>query len=339
MYFLLIIICLTTPTAGVADTIGTCDNSCSNSNSSSTSLYELYCCQSANKGKAIKRVENNRRSYIICPPEKPNSCPLESCEDILTRYKQAPSGYYDIQLSNGSVVSVYCDMEGQYCDNEGGWTRIAYLNMTQPNAVCPEGLEQLSFTDFSHDLCGRSLSQPNCNSASFDSYFIPYTRVCGQVRGYQYGHTDGLFDPSASIDRYVAGVSITYSVNQQRQHIWTYVSGENQDQSQNDDCPCNTGSSVVVPSFVGSDYYCESGHGTNLPNKVFPAEILFPNDVLWDGKNCDYLEGPCCTESNLPWFYKNLPVTTTSDIEVRVCGNGGSSGEDVPLDIIEIFVK
>ena len=36
---------------------------------------------------------------------------------------------------NGSLVKVYCDVEGTNYGNITGWTRVAYLNMIQPNAI------------------------------------------------------------------------------------------------------------------------------------------------------------------------------------------------------------
>ena len=45
-----------------------------------------------------------------------------SCSYIFNSTSSDLSGYYTIQASNGSLISVYCDMEGQ-CDGKGGWTR------------------------------------------------------------------------------------------------------------------------------------------------------------------------------------------------------------------------
>ena len=323
-----------------------CIGSCSNPRNL---MYEELCCDPDNLGDVIRITggEGNRDKYISCPSILSTACNkrivgYSSCQEVLNNNSSAPSGFYNIIVTNGSTISLYCDMEGVNCDGEGGWTRIGYLNMTEPDATCPDGLEQNSYDDINHDLCGKTLPQEQCNSTFFETNSINYTKVCGQVRGYQYGHTDGFFilDPPATIDDYVAGVSITYyNENRQRQHIWTYVSGENQDQILEDDCPCNTGSSVIVPSFVGNDYYCESGHGTNLTNKLpAPFEILYPTDPLWDGEDCNYLESPCCTNPRLPWFVKALNETTNSDIELRICGNN-ENGEDVPIDIVEIFVK
>ena len=36
-----------------------------------------------------------------------------------------------------------------------------------------------------------------------------------------------------------------------------------------------------------------------------------------------------------PWFCKQLPQTTTDDIEVRICGDQGIANEDTPVELIE----
>ena len=64
-----------------------------------------------------------------------------SCAAILSGNPSAPSGYHRITTTNGSSIQVYCDMEGTNCGGEGGWTRVAYVNMTQPGATCPQELE------------------------------------------------------------------------------------------------------------------------------------------------------------------------------------------------------
>ena len=42
----------------------------------------------------------------------PPGCRNRSCLEILHCFPSAPSGYYQIHAANGSVVKVYCDMEG-----------------------------------------------------------------------------------------------------------------------------------------------------------------------------------------------------------------------------------
>ena len=50
----------------------------------------------------------------------------------------------------------------------------------------------------------------------------------------------------------------------------------------------------------GSHYYCKSGN----PISDDKSRILYANDTLWDGQQCNGLEGPCCpANSTTPWFY------------------------------------
>ena len=75
-------------------------------------------------------------------------------------------------------------------------------------------------------------------------------------------------------------------------------------------CPCATGSpdkcevgvsyAAVVPAFVGSDFYCESGN----PTIAKWTPIVYTDDVLWDGKQCGGSEEPCCTPDPefIPYF-------------------------------------
>ena len=58
---------------------------------------------------------------------------------------------------------------------------------------------------------------------------------------------------------YLDGVSITRG--SPRKHIWSFASGLTEQQTDQYVCPCNVGATSLshTPSFVGNDYYCESG--------------------------------------------------------------------------------
>ena len=101
-------------------------------------------------------------------------------------------------------------------------------------------------------------------------------------------------------------------------------------------CPCSQGSlqNSTVPSFIGNDYFCESGYP--VPNGKVSAKF-YADDPLWDGKGCGPIEQICCQVSGLPWFHKVLNSTTTDYIEMRVCGDEGN--EDAPVNYYEIYVK
>ena len=253
----------------------------SNPNSAVISLYKETCCKSYNNGKAIK-FGGNRLGFFFCRQNVEKLCSPRSCEEVLYLNLNASSGYYYITLSNGSKINIFCDMVGLNCDQQGGWTRIAYLNTTQPGAVCPEGLIARSYNNLDHQLCSKIGDGDGCSSVYYSSP-IYYTKVCGQVRGYQYGSPDGAGpnlgnepDRDRTIDElYVDGVSITYDVNP-RKHIWTYMGSlyEQTDFTTSYVCPCNTQyeQEHVPPTFIGQDYYCESGN--HVPNTWYPPHFF-----------------------------------------------------------------
>ena len=213
--------------------------------------------------------------------------------------------------------------------------RVANLNMTDPDQQCPENL-RLSYTSPIR-VCGRR-TNGGCDSVILTTYGVQYQQVCGRVRGYQFGSPDGFNVPCRATctidDSYVDGVSITHG--SPRMHIWTYAAGyteESPSHGLTSTCPC-TGHGRSPPNFVGSDYYCESG--LDHPRVPF---TFYPNDVLWDGQGCDGLERTCCDLSNFPWFCKELPQSTTDELEVRICGNSRLSDEDIPINLVQLYIQ
>ena len=78
-------------------------------------------------------------------------------------------------------------MDGTSCDGKGGWTRVAYLNMTESNPTCPTGLTKKQYNNISHAVCGRpTSSSAGCSSTTFSTHGMNYFKVCGQIRGYAY---------------------------------------------------------------------------------------------------------------------------------------------------------
>ena len=308
------------------------DMSCPQDCFGELSLYEQYCCNVSNYGETVTVTEEDRRHIILCPTNRPTQCErMSNCSDVARLNGRAISDYYDITLTNGSTVSVYCNMEG--CDGEGGWTRVAYLNMSDPSQQCPTELRL--YNEGGVRACGRqTLSDASC---TFSTNGVSYSQVCGRVIGYQYGHTNAIYSAlSYSINSYyVDGISITHG--SPRQHIWTLMGGFDETGTGADTrfCPCNTGSIASVPSFVGDDYFCESGTSSS-PASPFQ---LYPDDPLWDGEGCGGNEGPCCNAPGIPWFHKVLNSSTTDDIELRMCSNTNTYNEDTPVSLYELYIK
>ena len=250
-----------------------------------------------------------------------------SCKELKTAKPYSSSRYYDIDTGrNGSVQTVYCNFD-MLCGSSDGWTRVGYYDMKNSVARCPAGFQLYESNGIR--ACGRSTS--GCVSITFPSVGN-YSEVCGRVHAYQYKSLDGVSGGTASIDEaYVDGVSITRG--SPRQHIWTFIGalGENNDAARID-CPCSVGSSASLPTFVGNDYYCESGNPS-----VY--NIYFTNDLLWDGQQCGNIETSCCVDPMLPHFYKDIGTTTDDSIELRVCSDGNPVDEDSRFVLYEIYVK
>ena len=221
---------------------------------------------------------------------------------------------------------------GYECGGTGGWRRVVYLNMTDPNTNCPSGWK---LTTYSNTTCGRaSNSQLSCDSVFFPVSRGDYTSVCGSIRAYQYDGTDGFqayHDGYVTTieGAYVAGVSLTHG--SPRQHIWTFAAGYSEDiRTRRDICPCDASINITIPPFVGEDYFCESGVNSGY------AIGFYPDDPLWDGEGCSS-NSSCCSFNSPPYFTKQLPSPTSDPIEARICMM--VEDEDSAVEFIELYVK
>ena len=221
---------------------------------------------------------------------------------------------------------------------DGLWYRVAYLNMTYPSQRCPGAWREYNTSGVR--ACGRPVSTAGSCPATSYSTNQQYSMVCGKVIGYQVGTPDGFyqFNRHVSIDQgYLDGVSITYG-EPDHHHIWSYAAGHSENgltRRSIGNCPCRSSLQGAAPPLliVDNDYYCESGNPINQSSLL----KVYSSDPLWDGQQC---EGTCCSDTKTPpWFSVQLPTHTTDRIEVRICGDEGTSNEDVIIEQLEIYVQ
>ena len=214
--------------------------------------------------------------------------------------------------------------------------QVVKLDLTNSSHQCPPGTRLR--TDLPIRLCGNSLNGAGCSSTIFDVHGIEYRQVCGKIIGYQ-DRTPDAFETSTNIDsNYVDGISLTYGSNP-REHIWTFAAAPDEVGEFGDRrlyCPCTNinfpESASQPPSFVGNDYFCDTASEHRFQN------IFYADDPLWDGAGC----GPadtCCSLNNPPWFLKQLPSSTTDDIEMRICRDYLAEDEDTPIETVELYVR
>ena len=218
------------------------------------------------------------------------------------------------------------------CGGTGGWTRVVYLNMTDPDTSCPSGWQ---LTGYSKRTCGRVSTGGNiCDSATFLVNGGQYNKICGRITAYQYGQPDAFRNTGRSIDQaYACGVSVTHGTP--RNHIWTFAAGHSEgDTTTSLSCPCDSTATISIPQFVGNDYFCESGI-----NGPYPAQNIFhPNDPLWDGEDC-LPSSTCCSLHNPPYFVKQLPNSITDDIEARICVDDQIQYTNIAVELVELYVQ
>ena len=246
----------------------------------------------------------------------------------------SPSGHYWIRSSNGSAVCVYCDFNRQCgCDGPSRWTHVAFLNMSDPNQVCPK---DWTIRSSPVKTCSRGqTSSTGCNSVFYSTFGMTYSRVCGRIIGYQEATTDALTKERSIDKQHIDGVSLTHGSVGSRQHIQSFASAPGQTSGFQTESVCDCSNNNNWPHnipFVGNDYFCDSGNRAS----GFSHSIFYTDNPLWDGKGCLH-SSTCCQFNNPPWFCKTLPQSTTDDLEVRICRDGND--EDAPVQLVELYVQ
>ena len=218
--------------------------------------------------------------------------------------------------------------------------RLVLVNMTDTTQSCPPGLRQINSPKRS---CGRALNGGGCSSVTFNSHNLTFNKVCGRVIGYHFASPSGFYTPFYSGDSidgpYLEGVSITHGLNP-RKHVWSFANALEETAGYENGrhvCPCSNPRSTMqpyIPSFVGNDYFCDSGIHTGWSSGGF-----HDTDPLWDGQGCES-PSTCCSFNSPPWFYKELPQPARDNIELRVCADQDAfTDEDSPVELIELYIQ
>ena len=275
--------------------------------------------------------------HKTCLGESPKHA-ASSCKEMKELKPKSLSGYYWIKASGNSSTQVYCDMAKTCGGVTGGWMRVVKINMTNSSHTCPSGLKTLTSPK---RLCAMNINGVGCSSAAISLHGVEYTHVCGKIVGYQQ-KTPDAFDPyynnrgSTIDDNYVDGISLTHGRNP-RKHIWTFAAALHEviTGARQSLCPCtniNNPMTIPIPSYVGSDYFCDTASESRYQYK------FYPNDPLWDGRGCGRLN-TCCSFNNPPWFMKELSSSTSNDIEMRLCADQPRTDEDINFESIELYVQ
>ena len=209
-------------------------NQISNSNQSIISLHdELPSINSqiddVNTSYHNLYVSYNNISNMIMDLYKYTTSPfvdnyLSNCSDIFRKNSSYASGNYIVRSSTGVLRSVYCDTDRTFGGKSTGWMRVAELDVNN----CPPGLKH-EITN-SVNTCVVIEYNAGCTEIVYHVYNVTYTKITGQIRGYQVGTSDGFVLVNTSISRPIDtdlnnnnldGVSISTN----GQHVWSFAAG------------------------------------------------------------------------------------------------------------------
>jgi len=68
------------------------------------------------------------------------------------------------------------------------------------------------------------------------------------------------------------------------------------------------------------------------------VDTYFSGDPLWGGEGCGS-QNTCCSQSNLLWFFYQMPLTNKESVEVRICYNQPYSDEAVVVKKVKLYVQ
>lgn len=112
-----------------------------------------------------------------------------------------------------NISAILSEWARTNCGPATGWTRVAYLDMTDPAEQCPENWRE--YTVYSERVCGRLFIQSDwrCDGNFYSTMGKTYSSVCGRIIGYRFDDPDGYSGSRHEqpiTTAYVDGVSLTY---------------------------------------------------------------------------------------------------------------------------------
>ena len=267
--------------------------------------------------------------------------PADSCSDVVKENSHSSDGWYWVRDTSGSNLPprlMMCFLRGHDKCGDGVWMRIGFFDTRQQIAACPDSLMRQSLLNKCY--CLRE-TRSGCDSVFFQAPGTNYSEICGMVMAWQYGSANGFGDaPSAATvdDAYAEGILITRG--SPRQHVWTYavadVANPPSGYRDHDICPCTGHASAPQPpSFIGSDYYCDSAN--DAAENAIDRRLY--DKTLWnsEGTMCS-VSATCCQSPDQPWFKMKLDAPVDDNIELRWCGNHDLI-EATATERVELYIR
>ena len=222
--------------------------------------------------------------------------------------------------------------ETNFCNVNGNGTRVGYINMEE-TTTCPSGMKFASNNITGQRACGINDDVGGCPVSMTFKANTSYTQVCGRVRGYQFGKTEGFYHKSI---QGVDSTGIIFRFEDSNEPIWSYVAALSEvGVPDSQKCPrdrLNITNRLDVPSNVNDHFYCETGF-EKYPEENSQKDDVFLGDPLWDGTGCISDSSHSCEAYG--WFHR-LVESNDMSIRVEICRK--NSNQNIFIDLLDLWV-
>ena len=168
------------------------------------------------------------------------------------------------------------------------------------------------------DRCWRNNpdSGGGASSAVFNTQGFAFTEVQAELTAQQHASMDAFRTSIGIDDYYVDGLSLTLGQTAgSREHLYTWAVGLYQSSTTSHSCPGIGGNQPS--SFVGADYFCQSGISGSSWNTQWYSDVLFSSDLA----------------------SIDLGVKSVEVIEARLMSDQESNNEDIGVRTFKLLIR
>ena len=96
---------------------------------------------------------------------------------------------------------------------------------------------------------------------------------------------------------------------------------------------------VILNSLLLKYHSLETSFSVTVEQKILKHTYSTPKTLCGMERTVVWLFNRCCDFSKPPWFCTELDQHTSDDIELRLCADEPTHNEDIPIEIIELYVQ
>ena len=233
-----------------------------------------------------------------------------SCRDIQATFPNVPSGFFTVNLGDKYSAIIYCHMDS-LCGSPGPWTRIAYLEMSNPVHECPGGFKEYNIGGVR--ACGRPSSSSSSSSKKghsiyFDSSLKWYSEICGRASARLFlNKSEGVLGKGTySSDQKICDIGSKnfYGLNitsgHSHKHVWTYLTSILPD-SRGNSTPEVTSNKIEICERPRHTWFISNLTSSNVSGNYIENSLSSPSTSSYETPTNCIFHFPCAHGCSSPY--------------------------------------